>query len=147
MVLHLIWIIFIEFKFILMTLWAINFADFNKKTKLNFQKIYLRSLLVMKWSASFRSSFRPNSAWGSIGTKTTRKTHPTLHSCISDRNVRCHTYGNKWNNSFAFPIGHRRRHKIYCWSKMAKTMEKRSSLDISFDSFRTRYWNYCHFQN
>ena len=33
----------------------------------------------LKWSAYSRWSFRPNSAWGSIGTVTIMKMHPTLN--------------------------------------------------------------------
>ena len=32
----------------------------------------------LKWGASSRWSFRPNSAWGSIETTTIRETHPAL---------------------------------------------------------------------
>ena len=34
---------------------------------------------IIKWGASSRWSFGPISAWGSIETTITRKTHPTLH--------------------------------------------------------------------
>ena len=34
---------------------------------------------VLKWGASSRLSFDPNSAWGSIETTTIGKAHPTLH--------------------------------------------------------------------
>ena len=32
----------------------------------------------LKWGASSRWSFRPNSVWGSVGTTTIGKTNPTL---------------------------------------------------------------------
>ena len=36
------------------------------------------SISIIKWGASSRWSFRPNSAWGSIETTNLAKTHPTL---------------------------------------------------------------------
>ena len=38
----------------------------------------MNSWYTIKWSAYSPWSFRPNFAWGSIGTTTIRKTHPTL---------------------------------------------------------------------
>ena len=40
--------------------------------------LYFGYLCNLKWGASSRWSFRPNSTWGSIETSTIRKTHPTL---------------------------------------------------------------------
>ena len=37
------------------------------------------NIAQIKWCASSLWSFRPNSAWGSIGTTTIGKTHPTLY--------------------------------------------------------------------
>ena len=40
-------------------------------------KSVLKSNINVQWSASFRWSFGPNSAWGSIEMATILKTHPT----------------------------------------------------------------------
>ena len=51
-----------------------NFKPSIKTFKLIFRNI--------KWGASSRWSFDPNSAWGSIGTMTIGKTHSSLYSMI-----------------------------------------------------------------
>ena len=48
--------------------------------QLTFQefKYYPRESYLLKWGASLQWSFRPNSAWGSLETTITGKTHSTL---------------------------------------------------------------------
>ena len=53
---------------------GIKFAEVKEKSN-NYPSFNLH----VKWSAYSRWSFRPNSALGSIGTMTIRKTHPTLY--------------------------------------------------------------------
>ena len=49
-------------------------SKYKNRKRLNLKIIYI----IIKWGAFSRWSFRSISAWGSIGTATIRKTHPTL---------------------------------------------------------------------
>ena len=40
----------------------------------------------VKWDASFRWSFHPNSAWGNIEMTTIGKTHPTVDFLVFNQN-------------------------------------------------------------
>ena len=46
--------------------------------KAGFQKLEFLRVQIIKWDASFRWSFGPICAWGSIKTMTIGTTHPTL---------------------------------------------------------------------
>ena len=56
--------------------------------------------LAMKWGASSRWSFRPNSAWGSKETTTIGKTHPTLYYIyLIHILVFCHEFHIWWKRA------------------------------------------------
>jgi len=89
----------------------ITIFDPKNDLKILFPKAHLKGhlermvcadLKLIKWGASSRWSFRPNSAWGSIGTTIIGRTRPTLQNDFHHHND--HKAPNNYENRNSFPF-------------------------------------------
>ena len=72
------------------------------KAPTHFKRLVCAGLKLIKWGASSRRSFRPNSAWDSKWSTTIGKMRPTLQNYFYHHND--HKVPNNYENRNSFPF-------------------------------------------